>query len=170
MTPEGDEQGSLPLLNRFSLGIGLLFRGALVLLPRPVIGLELFTMVVHTLTSTIVIPRTPEITLIAHLKGIDQKNTELVKLALQALKLLKCLEAENYCNMAQSNRSFYLQAYKYFFSGVWQRKTLPYKMYHRCMEDNTANNIFTDKFIITLKVTFEICELPKCSTTTIGNN
>lgn len=66
--------GSLPLLDRFSLRIGLLFRGALVLLPRPIIGLELFTIAVDTLTSAIVIPRTPEITLIAHLKGIDQKN------------------------------------------------------------------------------------------------
>lgn len=75
---ETSAQGFLPLFDRFSLGIGLLFRGTLVLLPLPIIGPEWFTIGVDTLTSTIVISRTPEITLIAHLKGIYQ-NTLLVR-------------------------------------------------------------------------------------------
>lgn len=69
--PEGNGNCSLPLLYRLSLWIGLLFRGTLVMLPLPVIGPERLTIRVDTLTSAIVISRTPEITLIAHLKGID---------------------------------------------------------------------------------------------------
>ena len=68
--------GSLPLLDRLSLRIGILFRGTLVLLPLPIIRPERLTIGVDALTRAIVIARTPEI-LIAHLKGVDQ-NTVLV--------------------------------------------------------------------------------------------
>lgn len=71
-------RGSLPLFDRLSLRIGLLFRGTLVLLPLPIIRPEWFTIGVDTLTSAIVIARTPEITLIAHLKG-RYENTVLVR-------------------------------------------------------------------------------------------
>lgn len=76
LPPEGISPGSLPLLDRFSLRIGLLFRGTLVLLPLPIIGPERLTIVVDALTWASVISRTPEI-LIAHLKGIHH-NTVLV--------------------------------------------------------------------------------------------
>lgn len=76
LPPEGISPESLPLLDRFSLRIGLLFRGTLVLLSLPIIGPERLTIVVDALTWAIVISRTPEI-LIAHLKGIHQ-NTVLV--------------------------------------------------------------------------------------------
>lgn len=91
-TPEGS--GSLPLLDRFSLGIGFLFRGILVLVAA-VIGPERLTIVVDTLTrATVVIPRTPEITLIAHL-GNEYKSVLVQKqsrlLSLRSCCKLNCL-------------------------------------------------------------------------------
>lgn len=50
LPPEGISPGSLPLLYRFSLRIGVLFRGTLVLLPLPIIGPERLTIVVDALT------------------------------------------------------------------------------------------------------------------------
>lgn len=65
--------GSLPLLGRFGLGICLLFLRVPVLVPLPISGLERFTIGVVSFTRTIVIARPPEITLITHLKGHEDK-------------------------------------------------------------------------------------------------